>query len=275
MKPTNVRNLASLGQQQLTAANITSARLDALILLGHVIDKDKAWILSHPEHEISSPQLSEFKQLIEQRTQNVPIAYLIKHRDFYGRNFYVTPDVLVPRPETEQLIEHILQLDGVADKPLRVLDIGTGSGALAITLALERPNWKITATDISLTALEVAKTNAKLLTADTVQFSRQDLLTNDNHRYDIIVSNLPYVPTSLHAKADLAHEPPLALFAGNDGLEAYKELFRQLSTRKYPVPQVVTESLEIQHGALADIALTYNYRLVATRQLIQQFSYIY
>lgn len=269
----NVHDVLAKGQTKLSDSGIISARLDSQVLLGHVLGHDKTWLLSHPEVELSSTQMSSFEQLLSRRTQNIPVAYLTEHKEFYGRDFRVTPDVLVPRPETEDLVEQVLDL-GSQNEPLHVLDIGTGSGIVAITLAIERPKWQITATDISELALQTARVNAKLHNViDRIDFRLQNLLESDPRSYDIIVANLPYVPTTMKGKPDIAHEPDVALFAGSDGLELYRRLFAQANAHAQPPHYIYTESLLSQHDELAHIAQDSNYRLLGTNGLIQQFQY--
>ncbi len=275
-KPTNVLDALAAGQKQLIDGGISSARLDSQLLLANVVGQSKAWLLSHPEYALTSRQRQHFEQLVSKRAKNIPVAYLLGYKEFYGRKFITTPDVLVPRPETEQLVEQILAL-GSNNDTLRVLDIGTGSGAIAVTLACERPNWQIYASDTSYSALEVVKANAKEHhVLDKISLIEQDLLLSDSQRYDIIAANLPYVPNHLRDKPDIAHEPDAALFAGADGLDLYRDLFSQLVFRTRqgnPVDIVVIESLTSQHAELTQIASLAEYELLKTVDLIQVFKH--
>lgn len=169
---------------------------------------------------------SAIRPLVARRREREPVAYILGHRDFYGRRFSVTPEVLIPRPDTETLVEHALRCIP-EDAACRVLDVGTGSGAIAVTLAAERPLAFVTATDISQTALEVAAGNAERLGVEArVRFERADLL-NGVEQYDVIVSNPPYIAQSEieTLQAEIRdHEPIAALEAGEDGLDVVRAL---------------------------------------------------
>lgn len=226
-------------QDALKSAKTKISLLDAEILLSFVLEKDQAWILSHLDEEISVDENKKFQLLVERRGKHEPISYIKGYKEFFGRNFVVTPDVLIPRPETEILI------DKLENEPLKVLDIGTGSGCIAITLKLEYPKLEVTASDISEKALELAKNNAKQLKAD-VKFIKSDLLNNIKQDFDIIIANLPYLsqkdidnsPTS----KDLGFEPQTALLADDNGLALIKRLIDQTK----PGPVIYLEMLNHQ-----------------------------
>lgn len=221
------------------------ARRDAETLLLHHIGKNKAWLIAHSNEEFAGCSSIGYAGLLERRRKGEPIQYLIGECEFYGLPFRVTPDVLIPRPETEHLVERIIELttksgaSGLASEtwattpfaaPVRMLDVGTGSGAIAITLATKLPNAVITAIDISEPALSVARENAfRNHAADRVRFLCGDLLAPvAGEKFEIIVSNPPYVPDTdraLIAVEVREHEPHVALFGGNDGLEIYRRLF--------------------------------------------------
>ncbi len=207
-----------------------SARLDAGRLLEFVLGRDAAWLLAHGDAALSEREAARYADAVARRARGVPVAYIIGSVGFYGRSFAVTPDVLVPRPESELLIdlvlEHLRRGNRAAAAP-RVLDVGTGSGALAITLALELPEATVSAVDISLPSLAVARANAATLgVAERVAFFAGDLsdAVPPGTRYDAIVANLPYVPTPALAPAPdpTAFEPRLALDGGPDGLDVYR-----------------------------------------------------
>jgi release factor glutamine methyltransferase len=197
--------------------------LEAQMLAGHVLMVDRSWILAHPEAEL--PELAAIG-LLERRENREPLAYIIGWREFYGRRFSIRPGALIPRQETETLIEQSLSL--VLPDSTRVLDMGTGSGILAITLALEKPVWDVTATDISLDALAIASDNAHQLCAE-VEFIVSDAFEAlSDCRYDLIVSNPPYISTSAQLMPEVADfEPPTALFSGESGMEFYELLARE------------------------------------------------
>lgn len=253
---------------RLSRTDINSARLDGELLAGFVLNKSRTWVHGHGEYKISGNQHAQLDGLLKRRLNHEPIAYILGLREFYGRSFTVSSDVLVPRPESEDFIELI---KSISDKDLKFIDIGTGSGVLAITIALEQPSWSGTATDISPKALIVAQKNAQNLKAKNLVFKVQNLLAEDSNIYDLIIANLPYVPENLRGKPDIAHEPEIALFADNDGLGLYQQLFAQVATRGQKPTHILTESLQNQHPAIKKLALAIGYNLKETRGLIQHF----
>jgi release factor glutamine methyltransferase len=204
------------------------ARLDAEILLLNLLGKGIAWLMAHSEEELSGEQAAHYLKLIERRFNGEPIQYITGRAEFYGLPFRVTPDVLIPRPETEHLVEQTLAFAARFQAP-RVVDVGTGSGAIAIALAHHLPNATITAIDISAAALPIARENAKLNgVSHRIGFLEGDLLGPvAGEQFDIVVSNPPYVPLADHDSLAVEvrdHEPALALFAGGDGLDIYRRL---------------------------------------------------
>jgi release factor glutamine methyltransferase len=210
-----------------------TASRDAELLLLHVLQISRATLLAYPDREIPSDQQSRYQSLIMRRLQHEPVQYVIGQQEFYGLNFHVTRAVLIPRPETEHLVEAVLKLLP-PNQPLKILDVGTGSGAIAIALAVHLPHAEITALDISSDALAVAAANAREHTvADRIRFLRSDLLgavSTDEAGFDAIVSNPPYIPEAdrltLHPQVR-DHEPATALFAGETGLDIYRRLVPQ------------------------------------------------
>ncbi len=203
-----------------------TARRDAELLLLHVTGLTRAELMTHPSRELSESQMSAYRAAIARRKQHEPVQYITGTQEFYGRSFAVTPAVLIPRPETEHLVESVLALHPA---PKRILDIGTGSGILAITLALELPNATVTATDISATALAVARQNARSPGANRVRFVESDLFAAvADERFDCIVANPPYVATDEVLEPQVRdYEPVTALYAGEDGLAVYRRLIPQ------------------------------------------------
>src|SRR5579875_1710432 len=217
------------------------ARREAETLLLHVARKDRAWLLAHPEAEVRSPEAITFLDLVGRREAQTPLQYLTGHQEFFGLDLEVSPAVLIPRPETELLVEAVLhwvrdrEATGVSDP--RILDVGTGSGAIALALAKQHPRAEVWAVDLSPAALAVAQSNASRLgLRKRVRFLQSDLLdvvkttATPAPRFDVVVSNPPYVPQadapSLQPEVR-DHEPHLALFAGADGLEIYRRLIPQ------------------------------------------------
>lgn len=224
-----------------------SARADAQILLGQVMGVDHAWMLAHGDEELSREKLDVFGLLLDERMRGVPIPYLTHSTGFYGRELYVDERVLVPRPESEQVVEAaIARLRAGAGT--RALDVGTGSGALALTLALEVSGLRVTATDISRDALDVAARNARALQAtELIEFVQCDIHVQRGtpaQRFDCIVANLPYVPTAeVPMPPDpVAYEPTVAVDGGTDGLSVYRKLAAKLGDLLAPRGSVVFEA---------------------------------
>lgn len=203
------------------------AGLEAQVLLGHVLNQTRTWLMAHPEAALRAADHARFDALLARRELGEPIAYLTGQREFYGLDFSVTPDVLIPRPETELLIELALTHipPGAA---LRLLDLGTGSGAIAITLAKLRPNIQVTALDASPAALSVARRNAARLAAANLRFMESDWFAAlpKAERFDLIVANPPYVAENdPHLRqGDVRFEPLLALRSGADGMNAIRHI---------------------------------------------------
>jgi release factor glutamine methyltransferase len=201
-----------------------------------------------------------------------PLAYIRGKQEFYGRDFSVSPAVLTPRPETESMINLLLR-----DNPAKIIDVGTGSGCIAITIKLELLDCEAYASDVSTPALAVAQKNAKKYTA-TVTFLESNLLLHipkDILSDSVLCCNLPYVPTTLEVNFAAKHEPEIALFSGKDGLNHYRELFGQLQDLSNSVNKpspIFTESLPFQHKELEKIAKTAGYILDATDGLVQKFT---
>jgi release factor glutamine methyltransferase len=203
---------------QALALETAETRLEIRVLLGHALGVNRAWLIAHEHDELPAAPLEKYETLLARRLAGEPVAYLLGEKEFFGRSFKVTPDVLIPRPETELLVE--LALEKLPPSG-RALDLGTGSGCIAITLALERPGCGIVAVDQSAAALAVAKENAVHLGAKLgfYQGSWYQALPQDIGRFDLIVSNPPYVAENDSHLAALVHEPAQALASGADGLD--------------------------------------------------------
>ena len=200
------------------------AHLESRILMSHVLNQQISWIVAHPEITLSTLQTESFHKLVERRLTGEPIAYITGKREFYNIELAVSASVLIPRPETETLVETAL-FHLSEDQPLKILDLGTGSGAIALSLAKLRPKWKITATDISEQALTLAQYNAQRLGLDQVKFIKTDWFNGLNEeRFDCILSNPPYIASDDPHLFQLNFEPSLALISGKDGLNALRIL---------------------------------------------------
>lgn len=244
-----------LGQaeaQLLGGPHPERAKRDAETLFLHLTGKNKAWLMAHAEDDFAGCTAIRYAALLERRRKGEPIQYIVGEAEFFGLPLRVTPDVLIPRPETEHLVERVIELAAAYEHP-RILDIGTGSGAIPIALANHLPHAQITATDISESALALAEGNARRNERD-MRFLQGDLLAPvAGERFEIVVSNPPYVPVtdcdSLSVEVR-EFEPALALFADKDGLSIYRRLIPQAFDALVPGGFV---ALEIGFGQQAAI----------------------
>ncbi len=225
------------------------ARRDAETLLLHLIGRNRAWLLTHLDDEFAGCTAIGFEGLLRRRATGEPIQHITGETEFYGLPFRVTPDVLIPRPETEHLVEHVIALAAQFHSP-RIVDAGTGSGAIAIALAHALNEAQLTAIDISDSALAIARENAERNgVASRIRFHEGNLLEPvAGQRFDVVVSNPPYVPTSDRDTLSVEvrdFEPALALFAGKDGLDLYRQLIPAAFTLLAPGGFV---ALEIGYG---------------------------
>lgn len=209
----------------------------AELLLRHVLNISRSELIIQFREELDQSAAAIFEKYVKLHGEGMPVQYIIGHEEFYGRKFKVNSEVLIPRPETEELVEGaITRVKRLFpnEQTLQLIDIGTGSGAIAVTLALEAPFLEVTATDLYSPSLQVAKENAQRLGANKIKFIQGDLLApflETKEKFDIVLSNPPYIPESdEESMSDVVtkHEPHRALFAGNDGLEIYRQLGEQL-----------------------------------------------
>jgi release factor glutamine methyltransferase len=245
----DVRTVLKEAMARLRAAEVPSHTLTAELLLMHALGCDRAWLYTHPENLLDPPTIERYFQLVARRTSGEPTQYLTGKQEFWGFEFEVTPAVLIPRPETEHLVEVTLDRlgrrghktgPGAKDSrtPLCIADVGTGSGCLAVALAHELQQADVLATDISDAALEVARRNAiRHGVADRIHFLQGDLLEAchpGSRGFDLIVSNPPYIARSEAnslPREVLDHEPPAAFFSGPTGIEIYARLTEQARSR--------------------------------------------
>lgn len=276
----DIQNWLNSATEQLEIADIATARLDSLILLEDVFGKDRSYILAHPDIILSNSKLKLLNNNLKRRLTHEPLAYIRGKSEFYTREFIVSVDTLQPRPETETIISELLTLlkdSPLADKKnlnLRVVDIGTGSGCIAITLKKECPSLEVYATDVSSKALDIAKRNSKKHNAK-ITFYESDLLNSLpqfvlNKPY-ILITNLPYVPNNYHINMSATFEPKQAIFGGVDGLDLYRKLFEQIHDLKTKPTYILTESMPSQHDELARIANKARFELFKTNDFIQIF----
>lgn len=247
----------------LTSNNVPSPRMNAELLLMFVLDCDRAYLFAHPERELTAEEESRYEAALGERSRGVPAQYITGHQEFWGMDLIVTPVVLIPRPETEHVVETVLELL-ISDLPrrtsgshatlaeargprsdVRIADVGTGSGCIALALAKELPRAEIHATDISPAALEIARANAaRHQLENRIQFHRTDLLENLTPPFDIVVSNPPYVGESEEDQVQLEvrkFEPRSAVFAGPVGTEIIARLIPQAQAMLRPGGWLILE----------------------------------
>lgn len=258
--------------QQLKESGIVTARLDAEIILAHTLRQPRTYLHAHGDEQLDERTHEIANARLDLRQDRTPVAYIIGHKEFYGRLFKVTPATLIPRPESEMIITLLKELFPASasllhDTPKRLIDIGTGSGCLGITAKLEFPELDVTLSDISRHALNVAEKNAKQLHAD-VSLQHGDLLDGYPFDPDIIVANLPYVDESWERSPETNHEPAMALFAGDEGLSLIKKLIEQGALRLSSGGLMLLEADPRQHKAMIALAKNHGFALREHRDFI-------
>lgn len=246
------------------AGHSDSSRLDAQVLLAHVLTVTRAGLIARNTQPLKPSEQSAFDALIRRRLQGTPVAYLTERREFWSLSLHVSAAVLVPRPETELLVEQVLSL-APQDPPRSLLDLGTGSGAIALAIAAERPAWPITAVDVSGEALDVARRNGREHRIAHIRWQLGawfDALPNE--RFDFIVSNPPYVAAQDPALLELASEPLLALTSGASGLEALQTIIAQAPAHLLPGGRLLLEHGHDQASAVRQLLQQQNFDSIRT-----------
>jgi len=242
---------------RFTNDQVPSPRLNAELLLMFILGVDRAYLFAHPERELNADEQARYAVVLDERARGVPTQYITGHQEFWGMDLIVSPAVLIPRPETEHVIETVLELAGVKqagqEVPMRILDVGTGSGCIALALATEFPRAEIHATDISAAALEIARANAARHQLESrIQFHQSDLLEGLNLAdLDFVVSNPPYVGESEEDQVQLEvrqFEPRNAVFAGPTGVEVIARMIPQAHSALRPGGWLIMEI----SGTIAD-----------------------
>ncbi|MEM9243674.1 MAG: peptide chain release factor N(5)-glutamine methyltransferase [Pseudomonadota bacterium] len=250
----------------LLQARSQTPGLDAELLLAHTLGCQRGLLFTHPERLVTSEENNCFQQLLSRRKQGEPIAYILGHKAFWSLDLTVNKHVLIPRPETELLVETILSLYGHQQR-IHLLELGTGSGAISLSIATERPNWHIIATDKSENALQCAITNAKQLAINTIQFIHSDWYAAlTPQRFDIIVSNPPYLADNdrhFH-QSDIRFEPRMALSAGKDGLDAIRSIAKEANYWLKSPGYLILEHGYQQSNAVQDIVSHHHLQIVNT-----------
>ncbi len=256
---------------KLEAANIQTSRIDSLVLLEDATSKDRAWLLAHDEYELTTEEIVKLNNQIERRCKHEPLAYIRGKSEFYGREFIINEHTLEPRPETETMIELLQTID--LNNIHTIIDIGTGSGAIAITAKLMFPELEVFGTDIDEKCIQTAKANAKKHNA-SIDFRQGNLLEPFSSEFAnnwLIVANLPYVPDSHTINQAAMFEPKHAIFGGSDGLDIYRKMFEQIDGLGNKPTYILTESLPFQHQELATIAELSGYSQHGSDDFIQLF----
>jgi release factor glutamine methyltransferase len=246
-----IRGLVTQGKERLSEISETP-QLDSYLLIGEVLARPREWLIAHAEETVCSFDEVRIQELFARRYTGEPVAYIRGFQSFWLRDFCVTRDTLIPRPDTELLMEITLARFG--QQPLKVVDLGTGTGALAISLAAERPDWQILGTDISKSTLDVARKNAGSLA--NVNFLSGSWFTNIEGRFDLIISNPPYIRnTDPHLQA-LKFEPAQALTAGEDGLDCIRQIIKNCHDHLIPGGHILFEHGYDQQEPVIQLLIT-------------------
>jgi len=245
--------------RQLVFKNVPSARLDAELLLAHTLRQPRTWLHGHGDDELEARMVEIASARLDLRLDRVPVAYIIGHKEFYGRRFKVTTSTLIPRPESESLIELLNNAvpkneSLLKERAPRLIDVGTGSGILGITAKLEHPELDVTLADVSRHALKVATANATTLQAE-VSLLSSNLLADYPFVADIIIANLPYVNPEWERSPETDHEPALALFAQKNGLALIFELLTQTKSKLVNGGRLILEADPEQHPDIVKEAI--------------------
>lgn len=241
-------------------------RLDALLLIGHVLQRDRTWLVAHGEQVLTTRETTAIAALMNRRAAGVPLAYLLGRHEFHGLMLAITPDVLDPRPDTETLVDWALGLIPSADAPLRVLDLGTGSGAIALALKAARPACEVHATDASAPALAVAQGNAQALGLAVAFHEGFWWEAAPAGRFDLVLSNPPYIAEDDPHLPALMHEPRSALVAPDDGLGDLRCIIEGAPDQLQPGGWLLLEHGHTQGGAVADLLTRSGFVEVGHRQ---------
>ncbi len=246
------QNAISKAIAQLKIAGIHSAKLDAELLLAQILHTKREHIITYPDQVLLTTQIEAFESLISRRVDRTPLVHLTGTREFYDLDFEITPQVLTPRAETEQMVEWAIKYAPIGSK---LIDIGTGSGAIAISIAKNRPDLHVWASELDKAALAVAVRNAAKHQVE-LTFVSSDILTDISESFSTIVTNLPYLKQDAELMPEVTKEPAVALFGGPDGLDLYRRFFRQLPGHLNPPGYVFTECDPWQQAELVSLAAT-------------------
>jgi release factor glutamine methyltransferase len=264
MKPTRWTVDRALHEARIRGVD----RLDAQLLIGHVLRRPRAWLLAHDDSPLDPSQMRALHDAFSRRAAGEPLAYLTGQREFHGIALEVSPAVLVPRPETELLVDWALDLlaeRGRSSHPPRVVDLGTGSGAIAIAIKVGHPAAQVLATDISLAALAVAAQNARRLNAELTFAAGSWWSSLEDQHFDLVLANPPYVAADDDHLPALRHEPSLALTAGDDGLDALRDIVDGAAEHLVPGGWMLLEHGYDQAAKVRALLEEQGLRLIETR----------
>lgn len=243
--------------QRLAKSGIKSARLDAQLIAERVLSASRIQLAARRDEPLGLPAKRQLESLLTQRQDRIPLAYILENKEFYGLDFKITRAVLVPRPESEALVDAAIEF---TPRGGTVLDMGTGSGCIAVSLKFHRPDLDISAVDISLRALNLAKANARQHN-QSVKFQLSDLFDSVEGKFDLILANLPYVPVEARRQPELNFEPGIALYSGQDGLDHYRRFMAQAKRYLTKGGQITLEVGPSQRRIVANMATKQGLRL--------------
>ena len=253
---------------QFKDSGIASARLDALLLLEAVTGKDRSFLLAHEDYELDQNQHDRFKAFAAKRAKRLPVAYILGQKEFCGIDFFVSQSSLVPRIETENMVEYIIS--SLPDSA-KLVDVGTGSGVIAVCVKFKRPDLIVAACDISADTLVVAQKNA-LAHNVSIDFIKSDLLESVPGKFDLIAANLPYVPDGRALAPEVEYEPALALFGGIDGLDGYRRLLKQAREHLSPGGVLLIEHEPGQLKSLEHLSAKAGFKLSSVSDYISKLA---
>lgn len=267
-----IKDWVSDASAKLCSVGISSAKLDAELILAAIIKKDRTFLHGHADETIDAKCLKQANKYLNRRINHEPLAYILGYKEFFGHEFIVSPKTLIPRPESEDLIEILneLPITDLSNPNPRLVDIGTGSGCLGISAKLTYPQLEVTLADIDLGALKIASKNARKLGAK-VKIIKSDLIKNYNDTPDIIVANLPYVDRKWLRSPETDFEPSLAIFSSDNGLYLIKKLISSASQLLSPGKYLIIEADPRQHSELTNYANKKSFETILRRNYVLVF----